>query len=117
MKPVRYSEQEDLIILECIGKYPLNIQEGLKTAAAEILKKVSVKRSHASVGVRYYNVLSKKTHTITAGSAVGMSMNKKVAHRKDGIMPDQKLKPTLAVISQMMKLSEEDRAIIVKLFK
>ena len=62
---VRYSDAEDLIIVRNLKQVsragsPLNIQAALADARVEIRKTLKIKRTQASVSMRWYNTLRKE---------------------------------------------------------
>lgn len=114
-RPPRYTETEDLIIINQVKNYPTNINYAFKEA-----QKLIPRRTDKAIGMRWYTKLSKleSTNAITCGSKKGFTKNVKnmCVSKETGIMPDQNLRHYLYIVKEILELPQKEREVIISLF-
>lgn len=100
-----YTQKEIDIIVEELQAYPENKQHAFKMASERLIN-----RTHSSIHMYYYNILSKKQTITTTGSAVGFTSNtKNVKRNADGNFERQEpLKPMFVILRQLLSLQPSE---------
>lgn len=105
---VKFTAEEDELIRKMVSLYPTNLQYAFKMVTKELPK-----RNIKVISNRWYTILKWSNTKVTCGSNAGLSSNVKNTKRKDGIMPPQKLRPFMVVLTAIISLPEKD----IKLLK
>ena len=111
---IRFTQEEDLVILRELQQYPDNLTYGL-LKAAEVLTGRSLK----SVKNRYYNTLrnSEDFMAVTCGSKEGFTHNVKNTPRVEGEFPeDRSLNTVEWLMKKFLDLPKNDRDKIFNFF-
>lgn len=94
-----YTKEEDKIILEMVKASPTNIKDGFRKASKKI------KRSVASVRIRYYKYLREKDKVFALFSSKKKAINYKITRKgkratsyKPGTSTQSKWKRILAIL-------------------
>lgn len=111
---MKYTKEEDLIIMKEIKKNPQNI-----VSCCENASKILKNRTTKSIYVRYYNFLKKKYNILSVGSSKGFSKNniknQKRSYPGEILKPD--LQPFQMIVKDMLELSLNERKRILDFFK
>jgi len=107
-----WSNDEDLVLIEMVKRYPTNLKHAFSEAAVTLGNK-----NRTQTETRWYNHLRKRNNVdaVSVGSERGFSKNTKNVPRKDGTMPEQGLRPHLYVLKQIFNLSPAERDEIVRI--
>ena len=110
MERVRYTPEEDLIIISKIKEYPTNLTHAFEEAA------LILNRDKRAVNFRWYNTLKKRGNILTTGSQSGFSSNvKNTIRTEDNPIPEPELKGHLFVLQQILSLSVAERQAIIRI--
>lgn len=109
-KKIRWTNDEDIVIINYVKQFPDNKAEAFRRAEKHLIN-----RTLKSIKVRYYfSILKSNNFHATVGSSIGFTTNRKNNPVKNGVFKrEEPLQPVIVVMQQMLNLSKKDRIAII----
>lgn len=101
-KGIHYTQKEDNVILDCLSKYPTNLQYAFEQASSMLID-----RPVKGVEKRYYNKLRKLSAVIATGSKRGVMANTKNTMRIGRLAPGTPNLKNKMIITALSNLPKE----------